>query len=40
MNPGAAIATEGTNGVIVRTTMLTADDLEYTWLLLGLLAFV
>jgi hypothetical protein len=38
MNATAGTSTDGTNGVIVRTTALHADHFDYSWLLLALLA--
>jgi hypothetical protein len=41
MNPIAVSNTEGTNGLIVRTTRVRASDqLDYGWMLLALLALV
>jgi hypothetical protein len=41
MNPIAVSNTEGTNGMIVRTTRVRASDqIDYSWMLLALLALV
>lgn len=38
MNDVTVVTTRGTNGAIIRTTSFKPDHIDYSWLVLGLLA--